>query len=96
MVAVAAFPLMLMLIAEEVAIEAKVLAPVAYRRPEAAAMFEEVAIPPKEIVGVAPPLEMIGQVPETEVTPESVEVEMKARPPVVLFQPSTCPPIPFP
>ena len=96
MVAVAALPLMLMLMAEEVATDANVLAPVAYKRPEAALMFEEVAIPPKERVGVAPPLEMIGQVPLTLVTPEKVEVEIKARPPVVLFQPSTCPPMPVP
>ena len=36
----------------EVAIDAKVFAPVAYRRPEAAEMLEEVAMPPNVI---APP-----------------------------------------
>ena len=58
--------------------------------------FDEVAIPPQESVGVDPPLEMIGQEPETLVTPEKVEVEMKARPPVAFDQPRTWPPMPEP
>ena len=52
LVAVAALPVTLIDIAEEVAIDAKVFAPVAYRRPEAAEMLEEVAMPPNVI---APP-----------------------------------------
>jgi hypothetical protein len=71
--AVAALPEMLILIGEEVEMEARVLTPVAYRRPEAAEIGEEVERPPKEIVGVAPPLEMMGQVPVTEVTPLLIE-----------------------
>src|ERR1700690_737639 len=55
---------------------------------------EEVLIPPQVRFGVVPPLLMMGQVPVTAVT--EVEVLMKARPPVVLFQPSTCPPMPLP
>jgi hypothetical protein len=97
-VTVAALPLMLMAIAEEVATEAKVFTPVAYRRPEAAEIGDEVLIPPKERLGAVPPEEMIGQVPVTAVTepPPLVDVAIKARPPVTFDQPSTCPPTPTP
>ena len=97
MVAVPALPVMLIETAEEVAMEAKVFAPVAYRRPEAAEIFEEVAIPPKEMTGVVPPEEIIGQVPVTAVTPAlAVDVAMKARPLVTFDHPKTCPPTPMP
>jgi hypothetical protein len=88
---------MLMLIAEEVETEARVFAPVAYRRPEAADMGEEVARPPQVMAGVVPPEEMTGQVAVTAVTPETaVEVATHPMPFVLLSQPSTFPPVPAP
>ena len=96
-VTVAALPLMFIVIGVEVETDAKVLTPVAYKRPEAAAMFDEVAIPPQVRFGVEPPEEMIGQVPVTAVTPETADdVAMKARPPVTFDHPRTCPPTPVP
>ena len=62
-VTVAAFPLMLILTAVEVEMEAIVLTPVAYSRPEAAEIALEVASPPNDI---AEPETEIGNVPEIE------------------------------
>ena len=96
-VTVAALPLMFILIGVDVETDAKVFAPVAYKRPEAAEIFDEVAIPPHVRLGVEPPEEMIGQVPVTAVTPETAEdVAMNASPPVTFDHPRTCPPTPVP
>ncbi len=58
-VTVAALPEMLIESGEEVETEANVFTPVAYKRPEAAEILEEVAMPPKPI---AEEVKVIGQV----------------------------------
>ena len=93
-VTVAALPLMFMLTGEEVETDANVLTPVAYRRPDAAEISEEVAMPPQVRFGAVPPDEMMGQVPVTLVTlpPPPVEVAIHPMPFAVLLHPRTYPP----